>query len=99
MQARHPVGPIHVGQGAGDAQYPVIAPGRQAQARRRVHQQLAPGVVGPGDLVQQFAIGLGVGADPRGLFPFVTVSLNRAGLGDPGRDLGGALAGRGQVEG
>ena len=56
------LGAGEVGDGSGDAQHAVEAARRQAHRRRRVGEQLAPRLVGRRDPVEQFAVGLGVGA-------------------------------------
>ena len=54
---------FEVRQGAGDAQYPVVATRREAQPLGRPGEQRAAGGVGARDFVQQCPVRLGIGAD------------------------------------
>ncbi len=56
--------PRQIGDGSGDPQHAVEAARRQAHRRRRVGEQLAARLVGRCDLVEQLAVGFGVGARP-----------------------------------
>jgi hypothetical protein len=53
---------VQVGDGAGDAQHPVVAARGQLQALGGAKEELAPGGIGGRDPVEQLALGLGVGA-------------------------------------
>ena len=55
-------GAVEVGDGARDTQHAVVAARGQVHALGRAQQQLAASGVGRGDLVEQLAVGLGVGA-------------------------------------
>jgi hypothetical protein len=55
--------PAQVGDRAADAQHAVIAAGGQPHRLGRLGEERAAGLVGAGDAVEQFAVGLGVGAD------------------------------------
>ena len=68
----------------------MIAARRQAHRRRRIGQQLAPRLVGGGDRVEQFAVGLGVGARAVAVEPR---ALRRTGPGHSPRDDRAALGG------
>ena len=52
-----------IGEGSGDTQHPMIAAGRELELLHRLRQQLAALGFGRSDLFQQFAVGLGIGAD------------------------------------
>ena len=58
--------PAEIGQGARHAQHAVIAARRKPEPLGRLGQQLAAVGVGRRDLVEQLAVGLGVGADALG---------------------------------
>ena len=53
-----------VGDGPGDAEDAMEASRREPHRGRRVREQLAARLVGRRDLVEQFAVGLGVVAGP-----------------------------------
>ena len=55
---------FEIGEGARDPQHAVIAARRQPQPFGGAHQQVAPAALGRRDLVEQRAVGLGVGPDP-----------------------------------
>ena len=100
--ARHRRGAFEIGQGARHPQYPVIAARRQHQPLGGALQQGAAGRIGGGDLVEQFAINFGIGADAAVRRQYlVTRSLTGAGGGDAAGDLGAGLGRRreGQVGG
>ena len=83
-----------VGDGPRDAQHPVKAARRQAHRRRRVGEQLAARLVGRRDAVEQFAVGLGIGAHARAIVALATGARARAAT--RARDLGAAFGRRRQ---
>jgi hypothetical protein len=77
-----------------DFQHAVIASRRQPHRRGRAGQQGTAGLVGGGDLLEQRAIGLGIGADA---MVGIARRLNVAHPGDPRRNRCAASAGGGKV--
>jgi hypothetical protein len=87
---------LEVGERARDAQDAVIAARRQAHGVGGLAQQGEAGLLGPGDLLEQLAVGLGIGAQMRQAEGGEAALLAGAGGGDTGGDLGAALAGAGR---
>ena len=58
-----------VGNGASDAKDAVEAARAQPHRRRRIGEQLAARLVGRGDCIEQFAVGLRIGPDSIALEP------------------------------
>ena len=63
MAAGDDRGAVDIGQGAGDAQHPVIAPRGQAQPFGRPGEERAARLLRRSDLVEQRAVSIGIGAD------------------------------------
>ena len=89
------LGPGEIGDRAGDAEDAVEAARRKPHRRRGIGEELAPRLVGRRDLVEQLAVGFGIGARPVAV---VALGLDCARGGDPARDLGAALRRRRQGE-
>lgn len=89
------LGPREIGDGAGHAQHPVETPGAEPHRGGGVGQEPAAGFVRRRDLVEQFAVRLGIGADA---VPGIALSLQIAGPSNPRRDLGAAFRRRRQGE-
>jgi hypothetical protein len=89
------VAPGEVGDGAGDAEDAVEAASREAHRFGGLREEAAAGLVGRRHGVEQFAVGLGVGADPmRG----VAIGLNLARHPHPPAHFGRAFGRRRQDE-
>lgn len=54
---------LQIRDGAGDLEHPVIAPGGQPHLLHRLPEEPLSRLVRAGDLFQEIAVGLGVGAD------------------------------------
>src|SRR5690348_16808384 len=63
MKAPHAVARLEIGEGAGDAEDAVVAAGGEMKALAGVDEEALAVGVGGGDLVQELAVQLGVGAD------------------------------------
>ncbi len=99
VQAAHGVGAFEVGQGAGDAQDAVIGAGRQFHGIDCFQQGRCASGVGRRDRHQQFAVGLGIGADwLASAGALVARGLHGTGAGDAGRNFGRTLGGRRERE-
>src|SRR5690349_1579130 len=88
MNAADLLGAGKIGDGAGDAQHAMEASRREPHRGRGVREQLAPWLIGCRDAVQQFAVGLCIGARTMAI---VAVGLDLAGGGNAASDLGAAL--------
>jgi hypothetical protein len=90
---------FEVRQGAGDAQYPVVAARRETQPLGRPGEQRTAGGLGASNLVEQCPVRLGIGADPAlRRQPRIARGLPGAGCRDPTRDRRAALGGGRQRE-
>ena len=95
VNSPHTFAAFEIGQGAGDAHHPVIAPRREFHPVHRLGQEWLDAFVGHRDLIEQFAFGLGVGAHVA-IERRIAVVLNVSGARHPKRDLGRAFGGRRQ---
>jgi hypothetical protein len=89
------IGASKVGNCPRDPQNPVETACRQVHRRGSVGEELAAGLVGRRDLVEEVAVGFGVRARAVAV---IAVGLHLPGGGDPPSDLGAALGWRGQSE-
>jgi hypothetical protein len=96
MRLAHIGGSREIGDGACDAQDPVVAPGREAEAFGNPRQKLPPVAVGARDLFQDPALGIGVHAHVRMVGE--ARGLHRPRGGHPLGHRGRAFARLGQVE-
>ena len=95
MDLLHRAAAFEVGERSCDAQHAVEAAGRQAEAVDRLGDELAAGLVERGDLLQQLAVGFGVGADAVTL---VAPGLDGAGLATRAATCALPSAGGGSVK-
>lgn len=93
MHPAHRLRAAEVCDRAGDSQHPRIAARGQAHRFGGAGEELARGFVGGGEALQRLAVDLGIGA---GLDIGIALGLERAGGGDPCRDLLRSFGGRGQ---
>src|SRR5258707_5224119 len=88
MNAADLLGAGEVSNSARDTQHTMEAARRQTHRCRGVRQELAAGLVGRRDAVEQLSVGFGIGADAMAI---VAVGLDLAGGYDTASDVGAAL--------
>ena len=106
VKPTHTLDAVEIGQGAGDPQHPVIAPGGQPHSLRRLNEEAGPGRVRCCYTPQQFPVGSGIRSDWRQCrrrcrrdsdlvtrTPAIAIALNGTGVGDPGRNFRRAFRG------
>ena len=93
------LGAVEIGEGAGDAEHAVISARRELEALGGIEKKFLPLGIGRRDLIEELAVGLGVGADAalRGEC-CEALHLTRARLGDARGDIGAPLRRRRQGE-
>lgn len=88
MDATNCFGPGQIGERAADAQHAVVAARREAHRVGGLREQLAAGLVGRRDRLEQLAVGLGIGADA--VVIGIAFRLDPARGGDARGDVGWA---------
>jgi hypothetical protein len=89
---------VKIGKRAGDTKRAVIAPRAQAKGICGLAEKRASGMVWSGDVFEQAAVAIGVGAGARMFQRGEALGLDRPRRGDAGAYLGTSFRGRRQHE-
>ena len=89
---------VEIGKRAGDTKGAVIAPRAQAKCIGGLAEKCAFGVVWSGDVLEQAAVAIGIGARARMLEACEALGLNLARRGNAGTNLSTSFRGRREHE-